>query len=387
MARAEPLPNVAPENALQAGTPHVVHVTERLPRGAFRLLLHAIAELDALRCRQTLIVGPASEAPEELAGRLPHSVRLVELPQRRRLGPALARRLLAVLRDCAGEPVPLAVHLHAADAGLLTRLLIATLHGRAACFYTPHGMPQLNPHRPLAKAASRLLEPLAAVLPLCPVGRGMAEARALASAWRRPAVVLDTPVAPLYFDVQRREAQPPVVVGSGRVSAHNAPEAFARLALCCEVDELPVRFVWAGNGDAEGEALLRAGGVHVTGEAGERAIAAWLAKATVYVQTSVWHGTPLSLMQAMAAGVPCVATDVAGHRDLIEHGRNGFVARDADELQRLVRWLLDDTALRQRLGSAAQRALRERCSSERFRHALWHLYGAAARGATQGTAR
>lgn len=50
-----------------------------------------------------------------------------------------------------------------------------------------------------------------------------------------------------------------------------------------------------------------------------------LAHAQVFVLSSDVEGMPNALMEAMALGVPCIATDVSGVRDIIDDGENGFV--------------------------------------------------------------
>ena len=80
-----------------------------------------------------------------------------------------------------------------------------------------------------------------------------------------------------------------------------------------------------------------------------------LAASDVFVLTSLWEGLPRALVEAMKSGVPpvCYATD--GVKDLVRSGENGILVpqRDAAALAQRVRDLLDDDALRRRLGAAA----------------------------------
>jgi glycosyltransferase involved in cell wall biosynthesis len=68
------------------------------------------------------------------------------------------------------------------------------------------------------------------------------------------------------------------------------------------------------------------------------------------------EGSPLALLEAMAAGLPTIASDMPGHRDLLSDGRDGLLvpAADASALAAAVTRLFDDRELSARLGSAAQ---------------------------------
>jgi glycosyltransferase involved in cell wall biosynthesis len=77
---------------------------------------------------------------------------------------------------------------------------------------------------------------------------------------------------------------------------------------------------------------------------------------------SEYEGQSNAILEAMAAGVPVVATDIAGNRDLVLDGETGYLVPVGDrfEFTRRTHWLLDDAALKQRLGDAGrQRALSE----------------------------
>lgn len=88
-----------------------------------------------------------------------------------------------------------------------------------------------------------------------------------------------------------------------------------------------------------------------------REVHAFYRIADVFVLPSTSEGLSNALLEAMAAGLPVVASDVAGNRDVVEHGVSGYLADWADTSApaRLVASLLDDGALRGRVGEAARR--------------------------------
>jgi len=82
-----------------------------------------------------------------------------------------------------------------------------------------------------------------------------------------------------------------------------------------------------------------------------------LAAADLFVQPTPEDGTPLALVEAMAAGLPIVATDVPGHRTLLEHEENALLVppADAPALGAAIGRLLREPGLGARLGAAARR--------------------------------
>ncbi len=79
----------------------------------------------------------------------------------------------------------------------------------------------------------------------------------------------------------------------------------------------------------------------------------------VFVLPSLTEGTPLALLEAMAAGLPSVAAAVGGVPDVIEHGRNGLLVRpgSADEIVHAVTRLLRDRLLLERLSREARETI------------------------------
>lgn len=77
-----------------------------------------------------------------------------------------------------------------------------------------------------------------------------------------------------------------------------------------------------------------------------------LATAQVFVLTSNWEGFPLTVLEAMRAGLPVIASDVGGVSEAVKDGVTGFLV-PRGELEALVdrlRVLLREPALRERMG-------------------------------------
>ena len=75
----------------------------------------------------------------------------------------------------------------------------------------------------------------------------------------------------------------------------------------------------------------------------------------LFVLPSLYEGHPKALIEAMAAGLPVVGSNVIGIREIITDGENGLLAEpDADSLREAIQRLIQDSALRQRLGRAAR---------------------------------
>ena len=59
------------------------------------------------------------------------------------------------------------------------------------------------------------------------------------------------------------------------------------------------------------------------------------AETKIYLLTSRFEGLPTTIIEAMACGVPVVASNVGGNSDLIEHGKSGYIFNHQEPLEAL----------------------------------------------------
>jgi len=157
----------------------------------------------------------------------------------------------------------------------------------------------------------------------------------------------------------------PVVLWTGRLDPVKGFEqmlgAFAELCA-----DRPARFVLAGEGDERPavEKLIRAHHLEdrVTLLGRRSDVPALLKMADVFLFCSRTEGMPNALAEAMGAGLPVVATDVPGCRDLVRHGQTGLlVPLDAIRAtRRALGMVLDDAAQARAMGAAASAWVRRR---------------------------
>ncbi len=113
---------------------------------------------------------------------------------------------------------------------------------------------------------------------------------------------------------------------------------------------------------------------HFIGEVPWDYVPSYLAAADVFVYPSPWEGSPNAVIEAMAAGLPAVVSDIPAHREIIEHGRTGFLVADSASMARYVDLLAGDDRLRRDVGARAREHVRERYSSAACAQAYLKLY-------------
>lgn len=222
---------------------------------------------------------------------------------------------------------------------------------------------RIDPRRHRIGRAWSLLRRVAYILSSRIVVQTDGVQKALARHLRRKAVTIPNPV-PIphaHANPERNPTSGPVVIAMGRLNRQKGfdvlLEAFARVA--------PDRPEWSlviwGEGPARAELeekcrrlglSKRARLAGLTGDPESE-----LASASLFVLSSRYEGFPNALCEAMAVGLPVVATDCdSGPADIVRPREDGLLVpvEDVEALAQAMNTLMGDPSLRERYGRAAQ---------------------------------
>jgi glycosyltransferase involved in cell wall biosynthesis len=274
---------------------------------------------------------------------------------------------------------PHIVHLNSAKAGALGRLA-ARAAGVPIRIYTVHGWAFLA-HRGIAAAAYRWVEQ--ALRPLTTITVCVSENERRAGLAARACddsttVVIRNGVDPRRAGVRERERDRPRIVMVGRLQAPKDPITLIRaLALLRETD---FEALLVGDGpdrpvvEEEIGRLELEESVRVLGERSD--VRELLTTADVFVLSTRSEGLPLSILEAMAAGLPVIASNVGGVAELVVEGETGMLVPpgDPEALAETIDGLLTDQPLVRRLGEAARMRVAEHFDLAAVRDAHLALY-------------
>ncbi|HUP41708.1 MAG TPA: glycosyltransferase family 4 protein [Thermoanaerobaculia bacterium] len=210
--------------------------------------------------------------------------------------------------------------------------------------------------RATTRLADRVVAPSRATAAELREDYGVAEAAVIANGVAAP------PPAPAPAP-RDPSAGGPVVLYAGRLRTRTAVAvllaAFARL----RAEHPAAVLVVAGDGEqrpaleAQARRLGIAAAVRFLGAQPRDAMPALYAAADLFCLPSLYEGFPLAILEAMAAGLPVVATAVAGVPEAVEHGVTGLLVppEDAAALARALDELAADPERARRLGEAGRR--------------------------------
>ncbi|MFH2202048.1 MAG: glycosyltransferase family 4 protein [Elusimicrobiota bacterium] len=325
-------------------------------------------------------VRPGSN-PEEYQALARGAARYHHVPEMvREISPLSDLRAWRKLYRIFRETQPAIVHTHSSKAGFLGRTA-ARAAGVPIILYSPRGYAhQQSDRSALSRGLYRFLESSVSW-----IGTIVAVSESEAALAReligspRVRVVRDAFLGDIPDDAVKPPRDGSVrICAAGRLCYPRHPEAFVRLAARATGPGLS--FEWIGGGElsirvqALQEELGAAEKLKITGWLPRHEAFARLSTADIFVHFSRWEGLPNAVLEAMAAGLPVVASDIPGNREVVRPDETGYIAADEDQLLAHVMQLARNPDLRARLGTAGRETIRREFAKERMFREYARLY-------------
>nr|WP_246344787.1 glycosyltransferase [Conexibacter arvalis] len=360
----------------------ILEVAESLGSGVLGVVTPLSQRLAAAGHAVALAYGERPETPPDVEAVVGPGIELFALPWRRRT-PREHVAAARMLRQVVDDWRPDVVHLHSSFTGVVGVLSVGD---RAPIVYTPHGYSfarssDARAKRRLYAAIERFVARRATLVGAVSESEA-AQARDVARAPRVAVVANGIPALDAPGPAPDRER--PRVVAMGRADASRQPDAAGRI-LARLTDVADVRWIGGGTDSDAGLRALAAHGVPATGWLSHADAAAELAAATALLHWSAWDAQPLAVLEALAADVVVVASDIPANREIV--GARQVCSAEEDAVA-LLRGVLLDPALRERM-LERQRERRGRFSADRMARDWEAIYvrlaGAAAADSREET--
>ena len=362
----------------------IIHITEALGGGVAHSLSQ-LAKAQAADGHQVVVVHSVRpDTPVDLLpGLYPAPIDRRVLPMVTAINPVADMKALWQIRALLKSENPDVIHLHSSKAGVLGRLAALLTGKRDQVFYSPRGFAFLREDVSSGKQKLFLnLERVASKLGGTVIGCSGTEADlARAEVGHARTCLVENSVDLSAVPAATGSTDGRVrIVTSGRICYQKAPWRFRELAVGCA--DLPAEFVWLGDGDLRADLLVDgalAGDMRIAGWLPRTGVYAELATADIFVLPSLWEGMPLALIEAQAAGLPAVVSNVVGNRDVVIDGETGFVCDSDEALIQKTRLLIANADLRQKMGRSAREMAAKRFSVDRMHNEMMMVYKNTAR--------
>lgn len=341
----------------------VVHVVEAVAGGVhtyFKDLSFFFGDPEINKTIDTTIIYSSNRKEvdaEKIKEEFSKGVSLIELSMVRHFSPIKDLKSTIQLAKELRRLQPDVIHLHSSKAGVLGRFVCFLLFNKKKLFYTPHGYSFLRTD--ISNWNKKIYWKIEKNFPKLFGGETIAcgdtEYKIAKKIGKSSLVRNGINVAYVTNKIAPYKNEALTIGIVGRITFARNPKLFNAIAL-----QFPAfNFVWIGDGELRHE--ITAPNIRITGWFLERDNALRALNAIdIYIQTSLWEGLPIAVLEAMAMKKPVVATNIIGNKDVVRHNETGFLFNDIDELDRYFE-ILKDEKTRKILGEKAL----ERC---------YHLY-------------
>jgi glycosyltransferase involved in cell wall biosynthesis len=354
----------------------VVHVVEALAGGVntyLHDLSHFFGDEHIIKNIQTTIIYSSNREQvdrDQIKKEFSTNVQLIELNMQREIKLLQDAQSIFKLHKILLDIAPDVIHLHSSKAGIIGRFAHFLTFKKVKLFYSPHGYYFLQ--NDISKLKKWLFKAIESYSQFFFGGTTIAcgdTEYTIASQLGKSTLIRNGINVELISAKHIEEQNDRLTIGIvGRITSQRNPKQFNAIATSFP----DYHFIWIGGGELQ--PMLTASNISITGWLMNREQALEsLDKIDVYLQTSLWEGLPIAVLEAMALQKPVVATNIIGNKDVVISGETGFLYDDIEALTNYFE-ILENKQTRIRLGKNALKQCHHLFDSNKNFNQLMTLY-------------
>ncbi len=256
----------------------------------------------------------------------PESVKFIYLPLSREIRPLSDFSGLLKFIKILNNERPDVVHCHSSKAGVIGRIA-GLLFNKIKFLYTPHGYGFIR--EDIGNVKQKLFYMIewciGRISPSMTVACGDQEYEYAQRLTKKSTLVRNG------VDVQQQQSFKKAkknnrftVISVGRITPAKNVNLFMQIAELLK--NYPIDFVWVGDGCPELTKQMRlSANIKLMGRMSNQDALSAVSMAHVYLQTSLWEALSISVIEAMALGLPILATSIPANSSVVMHARNGYL--------------------------------------------------------------
>lgn len=329
----------------------IMHVVEGFGGGVYSFLVDLCNSL--CKSNEVIIVySEREETPKTFREDFNKKIRLINLEMCRSINPKIDIKSFVNLYSLIKDENPDIIHLHSSKAGAIGRLSSKLLgYNNTNVFYNPHGYAFLQENSSKVKRKFYyIVEKILAKIngTIIAVSKGEYEESLKLS---NKSIRIDNAIDNEELDkiiTKSTYKDKPIIGTIGRISYQKNPKVFNEIASKFK----DYSFIWIGDGDLRNE--LTSNNIKVTGWMDRYEAIKIMNDLDIYLQTSLWEGLPIALLEAMYMGKPAIVNNVIGNKDVILNNENGYISNLIMDYEKYINTLIGNKDEYNRISRNAQ---------------------------------
>ena len=242
------------------------------------------------------------------------------------------------------EYKPNYIFLHSSYAGFIGRITGLFVSKKKLFFYIPHCISFIRQDiKKFKKIVFIFLEIIASIKKSVIIACSKSELTEIRKFIKlSTSILIENTVSPEYSNLKLNNVRNTNVITVGGIRPQKDPENFAKIANEIIKKDKTISFTWIGDGDDSYKKILTKSGVKVTGWLDPNDVRKKLLNSMIYLSTAKWEGMPISILEALACGLPTVAFNCPGNLDIIKDREIGYVFDNNSEAVKKILILIND---------------------------------------------